>query len=186
MKNDTIFSLDEEARRYLLALARWSIATRFDETASEPKAPMAGGLQECCGLFVTLRKEGDLRGCIGHISSDKMLPETVRVVARSAAFDDSRFDPVMGDELPAIDIEISLLTPPVPVASYEEIIIGRHGLILSRGFHRALFLPQVAIEQGWDRETTLDYLARKAGLGRDDWRSGCSFEVFEAIHFAEK
>jgi uncharacterized protein (TIGR00296 family) len=87
-------------------------------------------------------------------------------------------------ELPFITIEISVLTPPVPVKSAEEIVIGKHGIILSSGWSRATFLPQVAPEQGWDRETTLRHLARKAGLPEDAWKKA-EYRVYEAIVFGE-
>ena len=82
--------------------------------------------------------------------------------------------------------EISVLTPSVPIGTPEEFIVGRHGIILEKGRHSAVFLPQVAPEQGWDRETTLEHLAMKAGLGRNEWRRGANFSVFEAIVFGEE
>ncbi|MFO7907158.1 MAG: AMMECR1 domain-containing protein [Pirellulaceae bacterium] len=97
-----------------------------------------------------------------------------------------RFAPLSNTELPKIDIEISVLTPARPIASPDEFIPGRHGIILKKGISKAVFLPQVATEQGWDRETTLTHLALKAGLGPNEWRRGAEFEVFEAIVFSEE
>jgi uncharacterized protein (TIGR00296 family) len=105
--------------------------------------------------------------------------------AASAALEDTRFPHQVGvPELPFITIEVSVLTPPRPVKSADEIVIGKHGIVLSSGWNRATFLPQVAPEQGWDRETTLRHLARKAGLAEDGWKKA-EFRVYEAIVFGE-
>jgi AmmeMemoRadiSam system protein A len=112
--------------------------------------------------------------------------EVVAQRAASAALDDSRFPHKVGvDELPFIAIEISVLTPPRKVAGPDEIEIGRHGIILASGWNRATFLPQVAPEQGWDRDTTLAHLARKAGLPSDGWKNA-EYQVYEAIVFEEE
>ena len=139
------------------------------------------------GLFVTLKIGTSLRGCIGHITGRESLEEALPELTRAAAFEDPRFPPVRLDELSAIRIEISLLTPPEPVAIWQDIVIGRHGMILARQGRQAVFLPQVAGEQGWDIAATLTALSRKAGLSPDAWRApDCRFQVFEAIHFAEE
>jgi len=136
--------------------------------------------------FVTLKKNGDLRGCIGAIFADRPLGETLRAMAIQSAFFDPRFSPVEAEELPRIAIEISILTTPAPVARWHDIVIGRDGMILSLRGRQALFLPQVAPEQGWDIETTLTYLAQKAGLPRDAWRDeACKFQTFQAEVFGE-
>ena len=135
------------------------------------------------GAFVTLTTAGQLRGCIGYIEGIKPLVEAVADNGRSAAVGDPRFAPVTSGELPDIQIEVSALTPMEPVAGPGDIIIGRHGVILVKGGRRAVFLPQVAPEQGWDRDTTLTHLALKAGLEADAWRQGAEFLVFEADVF---
>jgi uncharacterized protein (TIGR00296 family) len=105
--------------------------------------------------------------------------------AASAALEDTRFPHTVSvAELPYVTIEISVLTPPVPIKGPEEIVIGKHGIILGVGWNRATFLPQVAPEQGWDRETTLRHLARKAGLPEDAWKTA-EYHVYEAIVFGE-
>jgi AmmeMemoRadiSam system protein A len=134
---------------------------------------------------VTLHLDDALRGCIGTLEAVQPLYENVIHNARNAAFRDSRFSPLTAPEFDRIDIEISVLTPPRAIASLDEFVIGRHGIILEKGHHRAVFLPQVAPEQGWDKETTLAFLSRKAGLGPDDWRRGATFSVFEAVVFGE-
>jgi AmmeMemoRadiSam system protein A len=137
------------------------------------------------GAFVTLHKRGQLRGCIGEIFPRRALVEAVAEQAINAAFHDPRFPRLHAGELDEIDIEISALTPPHPVESYDEIVIGRHGVVLEKNGRSAVFLPQVAPEQGWGLEETLTHLALKAGLASSDWKSGCRFEVFEAIVFGE-
>lgn len=142
--------------------------------------PLPAGLTEPRGVFVTLTRGGRLRGCIGMIEAVAPLGEAVQDNALAAAFRDSRFEPLMDDELPQTDIEVSVLTPMRRVAGFDSIETPRHGVLLRKAGRRAVFLPQVAAEQGWDRDTTLRHLALKAGLGPDDWREGAEFSVFEA------
>ena len=119
---------------------------------------------EKCGVFVTLRKRGELRGCIGMIEGRKPLAEGIQTMAIAAATDDPRFPAVTSSELKEISIEISVLTPPVAVNHLDEIVAGRDGVILRKGYNSGVFLPQVATEQGWNRDTFLDHLDLKAGL----------------------
>ena len=126
-----------------------------------------------------------MRGCIGYIEPIKPLYQSIIDNTINAAVNDPRFQNVSKEELADIKIEISVLTPPHKVGSYNDIQIGKHGIILKKGFHTAVFLPQVAPEQGWDLETTLTHLSLKAGLDADAWKSGTEFEVFTAIVFSE-
>jgi AmmeMemoRadiSam system protein A len=183
--------LTPEEKRFLLDLAR---RTLREVLAGRP-APGAGTfpagvsaekLRAPSGVFVTLTEGGALRGCIGSIVGTAPLAQGVIENAIHAALEDPRFPPVAAGELARLEIEISVLTPLRPVARPEEIVVGRDGVVLERGGRRAVFLPQVAPEQGWDRETMLDQLAQKAGLPRDAWRSGASFQVFEARVFSEE
>lgn len=135
------------------------------------------------GVFVTLHKHGQLRGCIGNILPYQNLMLSLWGRAQDAAINDPRFDPVSPDELPDITYEISILTPPEPIAGPEEIVIGRHGVVLKKRGRSAVFLPQVAPEQGWNVEQMLTALSLKAGLKRDDWREGANFSVIEAQVF---
>jgi hypothetical protein len=154
-------------------------------------APEASRLQ---AVFVTLKKTdpleiarlGELRGCIGQVVPTYPLDLAVVRSALDAALDDPRFPEVEPWELPKLAVGVTVLSPIVPVASWREIRIGTHGVVLEKGAHRALFLPQVAVEQGWTLEETLDHLALKAGLGRRDWRSGASFSVFTGQLFREE
>jgi len=144
-------------------------------------------LLEKSGVFVTLHtKEGNLRGCIGYILPIKPLYQAVIDNAISAAVHDYRFPPVTHQELPNLKIELSVLTPPKRIGTYTDIIIGRHGVILSKEGRSAVFLPQVALEQGWTLEETLTHLSGKAGLPLDAWKRDCQFEVFEAEVFKEE
>jgi AmmeMemoRadiSam system protein A len=137
------------------------------------------------GSFVTLKKKGALRGCIGEIFPVRPLNRSVFLNALSAAFRDHRFPPLQDEELDEVEIEISVLTRPRPIQTVDEIELGRHGIVLERGNHRAVFLPQVAPEQGWTLEEALAHLSVKAGLDPNGWREGTQFQVFEANVFCE-
>lgn len=181
--------LTPERERDLLRLARERIEEKIFGTPSPAWEKLKGEkwLGEKSGLFVTLKKHDDLRGCIGAIIGERPLGETVRDMAIQSAFFDPRFPAVEAEELPDIAIEISLLTPLAPVGSWRDIVIGRDGMMLSWHGRQALFLPQVAPEQGWDLETTLTHLAHKAGLPAGIWREpDCRFKTFQAIVFGEK
>lgn len=180
--------LSEETRRDLLALARESIEAAFRrEPLPRLKSDRAETFGGARALFVTLRMGGELRGCIGTLSPDGDLGRTVPRFARRAAFDDPRFPPVTPEELPGCEIEISVLTPPEPVGSPEEIEVGRDGLILEAGGRSGLLLPQVATEWGFDRERFLNELAKKAGLAPGAWRDpSARLWRFQAQVFAEE
>jgi len=136
--------------------------------------------------FVTLKKNGELRGCIGDIFPQRPLYKSVIMNAIYAAFSDRRFQPLQKEEYDQIKIEISALTAPSRVASPREIRIGIDGMVLKKDGRSAVFLPQVAPEQGWNLETTLQHLSVKAGLPPDAWKDGASFEVFQADVFGEE
>ena len=177
--------LSESDKTALLRLARHQITRRLDDAEPELEMDVTPAMRSVMGAFVTLHKHGRLRGCIGEIFPRRALVEAVAEQAVNAAFHDPRFPRLRAEELDGIDIEISALTPPRTVGSYEDIVIGRHGVVLSKKGRSAVFLPQVAPEQGWGIEETLTQLALKAGLGSNDWKSGCEFKVFEAIVFGE-
>ncbi len=134
--------------------------------------------------FVTLRRGEALRGCIGTLGSHRPLFLAVLENGFKAAGRDRRFRPVAPEELAGLTVEVSVLTPPRPIGSPAHLRLGEQGVILSKAGHRALFLPEVAAQQGWDREQTLDHLALKAGLPAEAWREGATFEVFESIRYA--
>ena len=136
--------------------------------------PLARGfpphLQKPQGVFVTLKKKGELRGCIGRIIGDEPLCKLVGTMAIQSALNDRRFSPLTADELKDIEIEISVLTPLKQVSGAGDIVVGRDGVLLSKDGHSAVFLPQVAPEQGWNREELLDNLCLKAGLNTGCWK----------------
>lgn len=189
MKQSAPFELSEEGRRTLLKLARSTIEFFLEHrripTPKDLGVEITPELEQIAGAFVTLHKHGHLRGCIGEIMPRRPIYQAVIEQAVNAAVNDYRFPPVSKSEVPDLHIEISILTPPREVASYRDIIIGRHGMILTKHGRSAVFLPQVAPEQGWDLETTLTHLSLKAGLPPDAWKEGASYKVFEALVFSE-
>ena len=182
--------LTDQDKKILLDMARQTIAQSLkgnrpdspDDLGVKPTAAM----KKKMGGFVTLTIGGDLRGCIGEIFPRRALVNVVLDHAYDAAFGDPRFPPLTAKEFPRIQIEISALTPPKPVATYKDIVIGKHGMVLELGGRSAVFLPQVAPEQGWDLATTLTHLAYKAGLPGNAWMDPrAKFTVFEAVVFHE-
>lgn len=143
-------------------------------------------LDRACGAFVSIHRDGQLRGCLGRLESTWSLPRVVAHLAEAVADSDPRFQPVEPQELPALDIEISVLTPEREIQSPTEIEVGRHGLIVEQGVHRGLLLPQVATEHGWDRMTFLEHACMKAGLAPDAWQRGARLLIFEAQVFGER
>jgi len=135
------------------------------------------------GAFVTLKKKGELRGCIGFIEPELPLHQTLVQATIYAASKDTRFPPVSPSELRDIELEISVLTPFKKIDDPREVDVGKHGLIIAKGNRRGLLLPQVPVENRWSRETFLQQTCQKAGLPRDAWRSGADIYTFEAIVF---
>jgi AmmeMemoRadiSam system protein A len=181
-------------REDLLRLARAAIADALGHGGALERSRNATthtpGLLELRGAFVSLKQPAldggrrTLRGCVGRIEASAPLTETIALLAPKAALEDPRFSPVTAGELEALAIEISVLTVPAPVRDPGAIEPGRDGVQLSLGTARAVFLPQVALEQGWNRERLLANLARKAGLAEDGWRDA-ELGVFQAEVFGE-
>ena len=176
-------SLSEAEQRLLLELARQAIAEAVVRQERTPYVAAEGIFSERRGVFVTLHLRGRLRGCIGVVEAHEPLGEALAHCAASAALHDPRFSPVRPDELPGLQIEISLLSPPAPIRP-GEIKIGTHGLLISNGKHRGLLLPQVAIEHKFGGEQFLEETCEKAGLPPNAWRRpeteilGFTCEVF--------
>lgn len=191
MIHDAISCLLPDEKTFLLSLAARTVESAVRRTplpdprewADKEQILLEPRLIQKRGVFVTLHSEGNLRGCIGYIEGHKPLVDGVVDNGKNAAVGDPRFPPVSVKELPGLDLEISVLTPLATVSGPEEIEIGRHGILLGIQGRRSVFLPQVAVEQGWDLETTLGHLALKAGLPADAWREGATFQVFEADIF---
>lgn len=145
---------------------------------------MPPALMRPAGTFVTLKRQGGLRGCIGTLGQQTPLFRAVLENGVNAARHDRRFLPVTPDELGDLEVEVSVLTAPRPIADPDAFRVGEQGVILKKDGRQALFLPEVAAEQGWDREATLTHLARKAGLPADAWRNGAELQVFESEKLA--
>jgi MEMO1 family protein len=182
--------LSSETKKTLLKLARDSVIYYFKHnskpTAEELGIKITHQMKQKMGAFVTLQQNGRLRGCIGEIIPRRSIYEAVIDQAINAAINDYRFHPVTTNDLLHIEFEISALTPSKPVASYKDIVIGRDGMTIEENGHFAVFLPQVAPEQGWDLAETLTQLSRKAGLSGDAWKSPkAKFTIFQGVIFNE-
>lgn len=176
------FSLEE--RVVLLRLAHESIAAALEQRELSLIPPTAH-LAEPRGAFTTLYYRGGLRGCVGFVFPTAPLYRTIAESARGAAFDDSRFPPVKGEEAAELEVSLSVLSAPEPMAP-ESIGIGRHGLLITHGLRRGLLLPQVAVEHGWDRITFLEQTCRKAGLPLNAWQTGARLEAFTTEAFGDR
>jgi len=181
--NDFPAEYSPEERRWLLRLAHLSIRSAVTGQTLHMPEPTAH-LQEPRGAFTTLHEDGKLRGCVGFIIGVEALAQTICKTARSAALEDTRFPPVTEAELEKLQLEISVLSPMFEIAA-EDVVVGRHGLMVTSNDRRGLLLPQVAPEWGWDRETFLAQTCRKAGLPLDAWRRGAKLEAFTAEVFGE-
>jgi len=172
----------------LLDLARASIAAtviRAPLPTLETEA-VTPPLAERSAAFVTLREEGELRGCIGMLRYDVPLWVNVRDSAAAAARDDYRFMPVRADEVPLLSLEVSVLEPPRRIADASEFVAGKHGIMVERGMCRGLLLPQVAGEMGWDERQMLSAVCRKADLPASAWAEpSAHLYVFEAFCFGD-
>jgi len=179
------YSLTPEEKTELLRMARASVAAFFERRETIDDASGKAKFLEPRGVFVTLTKGGDLRGCIGFIEPVAPLGQAVIRAAVYAATEDPRFPPVRLAELRDIKFEISVLTPVREISDPREVTVGRHGLIIARDGMKGVLLPQVPVENKWDRKTFLEQASLKAGLPRDAWRQGAKLYVFEAIVFHE-
>jgi AmmeMemoRadiSam system protein B/AmmeMemoRadiSam system protein A len=184
---DIPFSLSEPEKSELLALARKSVEYVVQEKyAYEPPASTSATLNQERGAFTTLKKSGDLRGCIGYTSAIKPLYITVRDTATLAATRDPRFSPVTASELSSLEYEISVLSPLRRITDVQQIKVGEHGLLMKNGDSEGLLLPQVPVEQQWDRQTFLEQTCRKAGMPSTCWMDDdTDIFSFTAVVFGE-
>jgi AmmeMemoRadiSam system protein A len=175
------FSVEE--RRLLLRLAHQVITATLEGREISLVAP-SPHLAEPRGVFTTLYHGGNLRGCVGYVFPVTSLYCTVAESARSAAFDDSRFQPVTLEESGELEVSLSILSALERIHP-EEVEVGRHGLLVSLAGCRGLLLPQVPVEHGWDRIAFLEQTCRKAGLPLNAWQVGARLEAFTAEVFAD-
>ncbi|MCF7908870.1 MAG: AmmeMemoRadiSam system protein A [Candidatus Omnitrophica bacterium] len=179
--------LNPSQRSYLLSLVRDTIQHYL--RTKEPLEPKTEDslLKDVRGAFVTLHQGGRLRGCIGSIVATKPLYLEIRDMAIAASTQDSRFSPVSEGELADIRIEISVLSPFKKIVNSDEIIVGKHGVLVKQGYKSGVYLPQVAKETGWGKEEFMNSLCRdKAGISVDSWKRGeCEIYIFSAEVFGE-
>jgi len=182
------FGLSDKDKKALLKLAREAILSVLEKhDLGLDKSRFTGVLAENRGAFVTLTIGGNLRGCIGYTQAVKPLYETIAEMAVQAAFHDPRFPPLTSEELMKVRVEISVLTPMTIVKDPNEVVVGRDGLYITRGFNSGLLLPQVAVDYNWDRETFLDQTCLKAGLPPGTWKKeGTQIYRFQADIFKEE
>jgi AmmeMemoRadiSam system protein A len=173
----------DHERGLLLEIAHLSIESELNQRPFLLDPP-SERLAQPRGVFTTLYLQQRLRGCVGYFEPIKPLHVTVAETARAAAFNDTRFQPVSLREAPELEISLSILSPLRPVRA-EEIEIGVHGLVVTRGAYRGLLLPQVAVEHNWDRVTFLQQTCRKAGLAADAWTQGVLLRAFTAEVFGD-
>jgi len=189
------FEIKPEERRLLLADARETIAAELENRAPSYRRDNGAApnsvLRQPCGAFVTLHKLGggsrSLRGCIGRMTANFPLEETVRIMAHEAAFGDPRFPPLRSGELEQCHIEISALSPMTVCPDPQQVEVGVHGLYLMRGGRAGVLLPQVPVEQGWNRQEYLDYICVKAGLPPESYNApDATLYTFTAVVFGEE
>jgi len=182
----TTLGLSADEKAVLLGVARAAIRAELSGERMPGTKPHAGALSERRGAFVTLKKRGQLRGCIGSFEARGSLYETVSEMARSAAFHDPRFTPMGTPELEDVTIEISALTPLKKIDTIDEIEVGRHGIYIVRGMYRGVLLPQVATDHRWDKVTFLEETCHKAGLPSGAWQDKeTEIYIFSADIFGE-
>lgn len=177
--------LSKKEQKELLKIARQAIVSQVTAGRVAPVEPSTPALAAESGCFVTIKKQGQLRGCIGNFVSDKPLCRLVQEMAVSAATQDPRFYPMKQHDLDDFSLDISVLSPLQLIDSVEEIEVGTHGIYIVKNSYRGVLLPQVATEYGWDRDTFLRHTCLKAGLPEDAWQKGCQIYIFSAQVFSE-
>ena len=178
--------LSEDEKKRLLEIARKSLESHFEGVRYVPEG-LSGALAEPRGAFVTLKKHGQLRGCIGYVQGVKPIGEAVAQLAVDSAIHDPRFSPLQKKELAELDIEISAMTPLEMIEDASAVEVGKHGLYIRRGGRSGLLLPQVATEWGWDREKFLEHTCNKALLPPNAWKEDeTEIYIFSAEVFGER
>jgi len=186
--NEAEYNLSDNEKELLLKIARNTIV-EYLKTGKAPvikRSTLTENLMKNCGCFVTLKKNGKLRGCIGRFIADESLYIIVQKMAVASATEDSRFMPVTSDEIDNLEIEISVLTPLKKINSIDEIVLGKHGIYIKKGWKTGTYLPQVADETTWNVEEFVSHCSHdKAGIGWDGWKSAELF-TYEALVFSEE
>lgn len=179
--------LTDQQKNKLLKISRDTITEYVSTGNTRPIKETDPVLNQIMGAFVTLHKAGQLRGCIGNIIGNRPLYLTVQDMAIASSSEDPRFAPVNKNELNQIDIEISVLSPLKKISNPDEIVLGKHGVLVKDGLRSGVYLPQVAAETGWTKEQFMDSLCQdKAGMKPDAWKTGkCEIYVFSAEVFGE-
>ncbi len=177
--------LTDAQKTSLLRIARESVTGYL--TTGQRIAGAASGLPEASGVFVTIKRRGELRGCIGTLECREDLAAEIARCALQSATEDPRFPPVSAGELPELSFEVSVLGPleEIDPAADDSIVVGRHGVVVEMGHRRGLLLPQVATEWGWTKDQFLDQTSCKAGLPAEAWRTGARVSRFDAEVFGE-
>jgi AmmeMemoRadiSam system protein B/AmmeMemoRadiSam system protein A len=183
---DTIAFTDQEQKE-LIRIARTTLNDYITSGITPKFEALTPKLKEEYGVFVTLKKKGELRGCIGYVQGFKPLYEAVIDMAIAASSEDPRFPRVTKTELKDIDIEITVMTPLKQISSIDEISVGKHGIVIKQGGYSGLLLPQVATEQGWDKKTFLQHTCWKAGLPDNAWQDkNTQIYIFSGTIIEEK
>ncbi len=178
--------LTDQEKTTLLNIAKNAIKAEINHQERPEFNSDSETLRQKRGAFVTLKKNGSLRGCIGYIKAYKPLAETVQEMAVAAAFHDPRFPSLKPEELKQLTFEISVLSPLKRIKDVNEIEVGKHGIYIIRGNRSGLLLPQVATEYGWDRQTFLKQTCHKAGLQADAWMDDATeIYIFSADYFGD-
>jgi len=180
-------TLTKEQIKTIFSICRQSIESKLSEKYEKTKVEDFPLLHEKRGVFVTLKINERLRGCIGNLFTEEELHVSLKDMARSSAFSDPRFSALTKDEYQNVDIEVSILSPMEKITNIDEIQIGTHGIVVSKGYNKAVFLPQVAVEQKWDRDEFLSNCCLKAYLPPNAYKDkDIIIEVFTADIFDEK
>jgi len=187
-KTPSEFNFTNAEKKELLKIARNTLEKYIPDHVRPviDAKGLAANLKMKAGAFVTLKENGDLRGCVGRFTSDDPLYLVIQEMAIASSTEDNRFPPVSANEISKLEIEISVLSPMKKINSIDEIILGKHGIYIKKGWNSGTFLPQVANETGWTREDFLGHCARdKAGIGWDGWKNA-EIYIYEASVFSEK
>lgn len=184
-KNSSMGFTEEESSE-IIALARGAIEMRLAGEPIPVSSRSRPKLRQKTGVFVTLRRNGALRGCIGYIEGMQPLVEAIPRMAVAAAFEDPRFPPLSKGELKELQIEVTILSPLKKIKDTDEIKVGKHGILIRSGYNQGLLLPQVAVEENWDLKTFLMHTCLKAGLNPDAYkRPGTEIFIFEGVIISE-